>query len=295
MQRNSSSGAPPGARLRRSLLAEDARCKASRLAQPKAQPPFFLYRRLVETGGRRPPRREPCSLRSPALPLATTRINKPHPGTVRAPGRFILFCQVQNSESLLRRGARDLERTALRPRRPPLRRAGAPKGRLIGHPGEKNGQRQPQQNALPGEKVPPKGPESDLNTVFDCPTRGRCLPAREPGCVYPNKGSRRDANASAARGRAHRTFYWSFGREKTVFSRAGPQISPRAHHPQTNRGGSRQSRAAPAILKNNRPFRRLSLCVSPSPRDPTSESPQHPATLSPPYTRATHRHRSRHS
>ena len=64
-----------------------------------------------------------------------------------APGRFILFRQVRNSESLLRRGARDLERTALRPRRPPLRRAGAPKGRLIGHPGEKNGQRQPQQNA----------------------------------------------------------------------------------------------------------------------------------------------------
>ena len=52
-------------------------------------------------------------------------------------------------------GARDLERTALRPRRPPLRRAGAPKGRLIGHPGEKNGQRQPQQNALWGGR--PRG------------------------------------------------------------------------------------------------------------------------------------------
>ena len=50
--------------------------------------------------------------------------------TVRAPGRFILFCQVQNSESLLRRGARvplgtrklgfarQLATTALRGRRP---------------------------------------------------------------------------------------------------------------------------------------------------------------------------------
>ena len=32
-------------------------------------------------------------------------------------------------------------------------------------------------------------------------TRARCRSAREPGCVYPNKGPRRDANASAAEAR----------------------------------------------------------------------------------------------
>ncbi len=50
--------------------------------------------------------------------------------------------------------------------------------------------------------------------------------ALEPGCVYPNKGTRRDANASAARAaltpgrRAHRAFYWPFGCKNRLWPRA---------------------------------------------------------------------------
>ena len=54
---------------------------------------------------------------------------------VRAPWRFILHsAHAEVGESLLRRGARNLERTALRPGRPRLRRGGAPFGCSTGLP-----------------------------------------------------------------------------------------------------------------------------------------------------------------
>ncbi len=45
-------------------------------------------------------------------------------------------------------------------------------------------------------------------------SRAGCRSAPEPGCVYPNKGPRRDANASAAGAVPSGTRYGPFGREK---------------------------------------------------------------------------------
>ncbi len=54
---------------------------------------------------------------------------------------------ISYSSSRARLSYPDHAGTALRPGRPRLRRGGAPIGRFIGHPAEKNGQRQPLQNA----------------------------------------------------------------------------------------------------------------------------------------------------
>ncbi len=86
---------------------------------------------------RHPRRREPGSLRSPALPLAATRINKLRLALTARLGDSFYFARCEIVESLLRRGARNLERTALRPGWPRLRRGGAPIGRFTGHPAAK--------------------------------------------------------------------------------------------------------------------------------------------------------------
>ncbi len=53
----------------------------------------------------------------------------------------------------------------------------------------------------------------------------RCRSTREPGCVYPNKGPRRDANASAAEAVPIGRFTGHSG-EKTVSARAPGEIIP---------------------------------------------------------------------
>ncbi len=65
----SSSGGRRGARLRRSLRSEDARCEASRRAWQNGLPPFPSHNRLKEAGGRRPPAEGRCrSAPEPGLP-----------------------------------------------------------------------------------------------------------------------------------------------------------------------------------------------------------------------------------
>ncbi len=105
---------------------------------------LFPYSRLEETGGPSPP---PAtgpqhSLRSFAPAQATDQKTAPPTVIDRAPWEIIPDkLIVYRLDFLLRRGARGelslRAGTALRPRRPPLRRAGAPTGRSIGLTGEK--------------------------------------------------------------------------------------------------------------------------------------------------------------
>ncbi len=60
--------------------------------------------------------------------------------------------------------------------------------------------------------------------------RTGCRSALEPGCVYPNKGPRRDANASAAEAVPSGTRYYLFSEN---FSPGRPGSSAE-RHPQQN-------------------------------------------------------------
>ncbi len=132
------------------------RCSTSRPRNCSAQQflsaRLFPHSRLVETGGRRHPRRKAAISR---LRSSDLRWRRPKNVSVRAPAK-----SYSNAEHAferfryLRRGARGLRGTALRGRRP-LRRAGAPKGRFTGHSGEK-----PSSSARLGEII------SDKLTVY---------------------------------------------------------------------------------------------------------------------------------
>ena len=69
--------------------------------------------------------------------------------------------------------------------------------------------------------------------------RGLCRSALEPGCVYPNKGPRRDANASAAEAVPSGTRYYLFSEN---FSPGRPGSSaerhPRQNTQRVRRGGA---------------------------------------------------------
>ena len=90
-----------------------------------------------------------CCQPLPQSPLPGARPEKTV--SVRAPWRFILFCQVQNSESLFRRGARgdypyELELRSGRAGRPYAGQA-RPKGVLLAIRARKLCKRKPRQNA----------------------------------------------------------------------------------------------------------------------------------------------------
>ncbi len=111
------------------------------------------------------------------------------PCIVRAPGEILPFqLIVETGYFPLKAGRAGLEGTALGPRGPPLRRAGAPTGRLIGLAGEKNGQRQTQQNT---QRVPlgtrrPRKPTKNPN------------PRTPPLRKIPGRGSSAFRSGSAA-------------------------------------------------------------------------------------------------